>query len=267
MELTWTLIAMLGTVGLVAGFVDALAGGGGLLTIPALLLSGLDPVAALATNKLQSSFGSGSAVIAFARRGHIDFHQTRWMVVTTLLGACLGVAAISVAPLSLLSAALPVLLIAMALYFAFSSRFSPKAGIEDGKARMSPGLFTLTMAPLIGFYDGLFGPGTGSFFMLAFVALCGYGVIHATANTKLLNFTSNFASLILFILAGKIVWVVGLVMGVGQFLGAQAGSYMAVRQGARVIRPLLVLVCCSVAVKLLLDPANPLRQAVISLFQ
>lgn len=261
-----TLIAILGAVGLVAGFVDSLAGGGGLLTIPALLLSGLDPVSAIATNKVQGSFGSGSAALAFARRGHIDFRQMRGMIVTTLLGAWLGVAAVTVAPLSLLAGALPVLLITMAIYFAFSSRFSPKAGIEDGKARMTPRLFTWTMAPLIGFYDGLFGPGTGSFFMLAFVALCGYGVLHATASTKLLNFTSNIASLALFILSGKIVWVVGLVMGVAQFIGAQAGSYMAVRQGARIIRPLLVLVCCAVAVKLLLDPANPLHQAVISLF-
>jgi uncharacterized membrane protein YfcA len=264
MELAWSLIAALGAVGLLAGFVDSLAGGGGLLTLPALLLAGFDPVSALATNKLQSTFGSGSAALAFARRGHIDVRSARRMMATTLAGSWLGVAAVRVAPLSLLSVVLPLLLIAMALYFAFSSRFSPKAGIADGKARLSPGAFALTAAPLIGFYDGLFGPGTGSFFMLTFVALCGYGVIHATANTKILNFTSNFAALLVFIVSAKIVWLVGLAMGVGEFLGAQAGSYMAARQGARLIRPLLVMVCCAVAVKLLLDPANPLHQAVMA---
>ena len=125
-----------------------------------------------------------------------------------------------VAPLSLLSMVFPLLLIAMALYFALSSRFSPKANIADGKARLCPGAFALTAPPLIGLYDGLFGPGTGSFFMLAFVALCGYGVIHATANTKILNFTSNFAAIVVFIVSAKIVWSVGLAMGVGEFIGA-----------------------------------------------
>jgi uncharacterized membrane protein YfcA len=264
MELAWSLIGALGAVGLLAGFVDSLAGGGGLLTLPALLLAGFDPVSALATNKLQSTFGSGSAALAFARHGHIGVRSARWMMATTLASCWLGVAAVRVAPLSLLSAALPLLLIAMALYFALSSRFSPKAGIADGKGRLSPGAFALTAAPLIGFYDGLFGPGTGSFFMLAFVALYGYGVIHATANTKILNFTSNFAALLVFIVSAKIVWLVGLAMGVGEFLGAQAGSYMAVRQGARLIRPLLVMVCYAVAVKLLLDPANPLHQVMMA---
>jgi len=259
------MLGVLFAVALLAGFIDSIAGGGGLLSLPALLLAGFDPVSALATNKLQSTFGSGSAALAFARRGHIAFDKARGMAMGTLIGACLGVAAVSVAPVALLSAILPVLLIAMALYFGLSSRFSPRAGLEDGRALLGPGGFALTAAPLIGFYDGVFGPGTGSFLMLAFVGLCGYGVIRATANTKLLNFTSNMTALVLFILGGKIVWASGLVMGVGQFLGAQAGSYLALRQGARVIRPLLVLVCCAVALKLLLDPANPLHRAVISM--
>ena len=147
---------------------------------------------------------------------------------------------------------------------ALSSRFSPKAGLEDGKPKLSTTGFAVIAAPAIGFYDGVFGPGTGSFFMLAFVALLGFGVIKATANTKLLNFTSNIAALLIFLFSGKIVWLVGLLMGVGEFLGAQAGSYMALRQGARLIRPLLVVVCCAVAIKLLLDPANPLHRQVIS---
>jgi uncharacterized membrane protein YfcA len=261
MEVSPLATAILAGVGLLAGFVDAIAGGGALLTLPALLLAGFDPVSALATNKLQSSFGSGSATFAFARRRLIDFRGSLGLVAATFAGACLGVLAVSVAPLALLSAVLPVLMVVMAVYFAFTPRLSDR----DAKARLSLPAFA-GVAAAIGFYDGIFGPGTGSFFILAFVLLLGYGMVRAAAHTKLLNFTSNIAALILFGLSGHIVWVIGLAMGVGQFLGAQAGSHLAIRHGARLIRPVLVVVCCAMAVRLMMDPENPLSLAIASLF-
>jgi uncharacterized membrane protein YfcA len=253
--------AALAAVGLVAGFVDAIAGGGGLLTVPALLIAGFDPVTTLATNKLQSTFGSGSATYAFARHGLIDLRRVRGLVIATFFGALVGTAAVTIAPLALLSAILPVLLVVLAVYFAFS----PKLSDGDARARVAIAGFA-PFAAAIGFYDGVFGPGTGSFFMLGFVLLLGYGVVKATAQTKLLNFTSNVASLSLFALSGHVAWVVGLAMGLGQFLGAQIGSRLAIRHGARLIRPLLVIVCVGMAVRLLVDPANPLHGAIVSVF-
>ena len=248
------LIAILTGVAFVAGFIDSIAGGGGLLALPALLVAGLDPVSALATNKLQGSFGTGSAVIAYARQRHIDVRRSLPMVATTFAGAVLGVLAVKFAPTSLLSAILPVLLILMAIYFALSRRLSS----ADAKPRMSERTFVRSVAPGVGFYDGIFGPGAGSFYLLGFVTLLGYGVVRASAHTRLLNFTSNIASLITFAASGKIIWTLGLAMGAGQFLGAQLGSRLAITHGARLIRPLLVLVCCGMAIKLLLDPANPI---------
>jgi uncharacterized membrane protein YfcA len=261
LDLSLVLIGGLAAIAFVAGFVDAIAGGGGLLTVPALLIAGLDPVSALATNKLQSSFGSGSAVHAFARRRLIDWRGSAGLVAATFVGACLGVEAVRFAPLSLLSAVLPVLLVILAIYFGFS----PTLRDADAKARVSKAGFA-PVAAAIGFYDGLFGPGTGSFFMLAFVLLLGHGVVKAAAHTKLLNFTSNIASLLIFALSGHIVWAVGLAMGLGQLVGAQGGSRLAIRHGARLVRPVLVVVCCAMAVKLMLDPRNPLRLALLSLF-
>ncbi len=255
MELALEVLLVLAAVGFVAGCVDSIAGGGGLLTVPALLLAGLDPVAALATNKLQSTFGSGSAVVAFARAGRIDFKAARFMVLTTFCGASLGALAVKVAPVGLLSAVLPVLLVVMGIYFALT----PKLSDADARARTTSTVFALTIGVGVGFYDGIFGPGTGSFFMLGFVLLLGYGVVRATAHTKLLNFTSNVAALLLFILSGKVVWSIGIAMGLGQFLGAQLGSRLAIANGARIIRPLLVIVCLAMAIRLLLDPANPVR--------
>ena len=253
--ITTSLIAILAGVGFVAGVVDAIAGGGGLLVLPALLLSGIDPVSALATNKLQGSFGTGSATLTYARHGHIDFKKSRLMIATTFVAACLGVLAVAYAPITLLSAIMPILLIVMAIYFALS----PKLSDNDVHARTTLTKYSCTAAPAIGFYDGVFGPGAGSFYLLGFVTLLGYGVLRASAHTKLLNFTSNIASLLVFALSGKILWPLGLAMGVGQFLGAQMGSRLAIKNGAKLIRPLLVVVCCGMAIKLLLDPANPLR--------
>ncbi len=253
MEIT-TLI-LLAMAALLAGFVDAIAGGGGLIALPSLLLAGLDPVSALATNKLQGSFGTASATYAYWRKGHINPLQHWCVILTTFLAACLGVAAIKYAPTQLLNAALPILLIIIAIYFALS----PQLTNETKHPRIPLAAFTFGLAPVIGFYDGIFGPGTGSFFMLALVTLLGLGIVQATAQTKMLNFTSNIASLLVFAFSGKIVWMAGLTMGVAQFLGAQLGSHMAMKQGAKIIRPLLVLVCCAMATKLLLDPENPLR--------
>lgn len=248
-------VVILAGVAFFAGLIDSIAGGGGLLALPSLLIAGLDPVAALATNKLQGTFGTGSAVISYARQRHIDFRASLPMMVATFVGAVLGVLAVAIAPVKLLSAVLPLLMIAMAVYFVLSRRLSN----EDARPRISRRRFGLTVAPGLGFYDGMFGPGTGAFLLLGFVTQLGYGVVRASAHTRLLNFTSNVASLIAFAVSGKIVWVVGLAMGAGQFLGAQFGSRLAIAHGARIIRPLLVAVCCAMAAKLLFDPANPWR--------
>jgi uncharacterized membrane protein YfcA len=255
LELELSTLALLALVGLAAGFIDSIAGGGALLSLPALLLSGLDPISAIATNKLQGTFGTASATHAFWRRGLLKPQEHVVEIATVLIGSALGVVAVSYAPTKLLQAALPILLIAIAIYFTLSTKLRN----EQSKAKFGLGFFSFALAPMIGFYDGIFGPGTGSFFMLALVSLFGFGIIQATARTKLLNFTSNISALILWVLAGKVFWIIGLVMGVAQFMGAQIGAHVAIANGAKVIRPLLVLVCIALAVKLLADPANPLR--------
>ena len=243
-------LASLGGVALVAGAIDAIAGGGGLLCLPALLLAGLNPVAALATNKLQGTFGTASATATFWRKGLINPQHLWLTVATTFVGAALGVAAITYAPTQLLKLIMPPLLIIIALYFAFAPKFSNEAK----PPRLPFSRFTFFFAPVIGFYDGIFGPGTGAFFILSLTSLFGLGVIEATGRTKLFNFASNIAALLMFAIAGKPIWHIGLVMGVCQFIGAQIGSHLAIRNGAAIIRPLLVIVCLAMAAKLMLVP-------------
>ncbi|NEU11957.1 TSUP family transporter [Methylobacterium sp. BTF04] len=256
------LIAGLFAVALAAGCVDAIAGGGGLLTVPVLLLSGLDPVSAIATNKLQGSAGAVSSTIAFARRGLIHWPDAWKIALSAGIASIGGALCVSLLPRPVLDAAVPILLVGIALYFAMARRMSN----DDATARVTPALFALTWAPAVGFYDGVFGPGAGAFYMIGFVTLLGLGVVRATAHTKLANAASNLGSLALFAAGGHVIWPIGLAMAVGAFFGAQVGSRLAIRLGARLIRPLLVTIACLMALRLLSDPANPLRRAVVGFF-
>ncbi len=238
-----------------AGFIDSIAGGGGLITVPAMLLAGLPPLETLGTNKAQSLFGSGSATLAYAAKGHVKLKEQLPMAVMSGLGAILGATVTTYLPTEILQAFLPLLLVVVAAYFALK----PTMGDVDSHARIKPFVFGLTFVPAIGFYDGIFGPGTGSFFMLAFVTMAGFGILKATAHTKLLNFSSNIGAFLVFIVSGVIVWKVAIAMAIGQILGAQTGARFAMRNGAKIIRPLLIVTCLALAVKLLSDPANPLR--------
>ncbi len=247
MELELTTYVLLAMCGVAAGFIDSIAGGGGLLTVPALLSVGLPPANALATNKLQSSFGSFSAAFYFLRRGYIDLQLIWKAIVFTFVGSAIGTLLVQQIDPSALKQVIPFMLIGFALYFLFS----PRIGDEDRQQRISIALFAVLVGLGVGFYDGFFGPGTGSFFAISFVALAGFNLGKATAYSKLLNFTSNIAALIFFLLGGKILWSVGFCMGAGQFIGARLGSRMVVKKGSKIIRPLLVSMSLIMSARLL----------------
>ena len=241
------LIAALVAAATAAGFVDSIAGGGGLITVPVLMLAGLSPEQALATNKVQGSFGAATAAFSYARSGLVDLRRQLPTAVLAFAAGGAGAALVSSLPTGVLRVVLPVVLIGIALFFAL------KPGLNDQNraARLRPGLFALTAVPGVGFYDGLIGPGAGAFYMLAFVTLAGFGILKATAHTKLLNFASNIGGLSVFALTGHPLWLVGLLMGAGQILGAALGARLAMRVGARVIKPLLVVTSTALALRLL----------------
>jgi uncharacterized protein len=249
------LAALLIAAAFVAGCLDAIAGGGGLITLPALMLAGLDPISAVATNKAQSTFGAASATYTFAKRGWIDWRKALPMAIVAFVGAILGAMVLRHLPTGMLKAGLPLLLIAVALYAGFSRALTD----ADARARLSPLVFTVSAVVGIGFYDGLFGPGTGSFFMLAFVTLMGFGVVRATAHAKPLNLASNLGGLVFFAFSGKILWSIGLAMGLAQIAGAQLGARLVLTHGARLVKPLIIMACLLMAGRLMLDKDNPLH--------
>lgn len=247
LEVATHLALLLILAAFLAGFVDSIAGGGGLISVPALLLAGASPIEALATNKLQGTFGAATATISYARAGHVDLRQQIGMAGISGIGGALGAGVAHLMPAEFLRLVMPVILVAVALFFAF------KPGLSDADRvqRMRPGIFALTAVPLIAAYDGFFGPGTGSFFMLAFVMLAGFGVLKATAHTKLLNFASNLGSLAVFVPTGALWWWVGLLMAAAQVAGAALGARLAMRVGSRLIKPLLVVTSTAMAARLL----------------
>ena len=256
-SLSIELLGLLFLTGLLAGTLDSIAGGGGLIAFPVLLGTGISPVQALATNKLQGSFGTTTAALHFLRHGEIDRHGLLFAMLCTFIGAALGTVAVSHIDSRVLMTFIPVLLIANAIYFLIS----PRVGDVERHRRISLGAFSLIIGTGLGFYDGFFGPGTGAFFALAFVSLLGFSMKKATAHSKVLNMTSNLAALLFFILGGHVVWSIGLVMAAGQVAGATVGAHLVIRRGTALIRPLLVIVSIALTVKLVVaDPANPLRQ-------
>ena len=244
-----TVLVVLFFVAILAGFIDSLAGGGGLLTVPALMAAGLPPAQALATNKLQACGGSLSASLYFIRRKVVNLADQKLNILMTFIGSTTGALLVQHVQSDILRQILPVLVIGIGLYFLLM----PKLGEADRQRRLYGLPFALIAGGCVGFYDGFFGPGAGSFYALAFVTLAGFNLAKSTAHAKVLNATSNVGGLLLFIIGGKVIWATGFVMMAGQFIGARAGSRLVLSKGQSLIRPMIVVVSAVMSAKLLYD--------------
>jgi hypothetical protein len=244
-------LAILAGVGLTAGTIDAVAGGGGLLTVPALLWVGLPPHLALGTNKGQSVFGSFAALVRFSRSGLVDGRRARVSFPLGLAGSLAGAALVLAVPPAVLRPVVIVLLALVAVFVGFRRTPAPAgAGAPPVRASL-PVAGAIALA--VGAYDGFFGPGTGTFLIVAFVALLGDGLARASAEAKVVNFASNVAALALFATRGVVMWKIALPMAAGQLLGGYLGAHLAVRRGDALVRRAVVLVALAAAVKLAWD--------------
>lgn len=242
-------LALLWAAATFAGFVDSIAGGGGIITLPALLAAGLPPHLALGTNKLQSSFGSLSAALSYRGGGLVRFRDLLPGIAFTFVGAAAGTLAVQALEPGLLRWIIPLLL-ALILAWTF---VVPELGERESRPRLNPLPFYLAAGLSLGFYDGFFGPGTGTFWTVLLVSLLGMGLKSATAATKVVNFTSNVTALAFFALGGQVLLIPGLVMGTGQYLGAQLGSRLVMRRHVRLVRAVFRLVVAATLAKLVWD--------------
>lgn len=228
-----------------AGTVDAIAGGGGLVTLPALLAAGLPPGLALGTNKGQSVFGSGAALLRYTRAGLVNGRMARFTFPAGLLGSLAGAALVLLVPPATLRPVVLGLLVLVAVVLTFRPAAPPAP--RAGAHRSLP--LATAIAAVIGTYDGFFGPGTGTFLIFAFVMLLGSGMREASADAKVVNFASNLAAVALFTSRGMVAWNVALPMAAGQFAGGLAGAHLAVRGGDRLVRGVVLCVVVALVVK------------------
>jgi len=248
MEFSTEILVLLFFLAILAGWVDTIAGGGGLITIPVLILAGLPPATALATNKLQGSAGTLTASIYFLRKKTVRLSELKLAIFLTFIGSIVGSWLVLKIDSQYLIVVLPILLICMGIYFLFS----PNISNEDKKRKISMTAFSILVASALGFYDGFFGPGTGSLMALCFVLFLGYSLPKATANSKILNFVSNLSALAYFIFFGDINWTIGILMMSGQYIGAILGGKMIIEKGTALIKPVVVTVCFLMSLNILL---------------
>jgi len=257
------LLGALALAGFVAGFIDAVAGGGGIIALPALLLAGVPASMALGTLKFQATAGSFSAALTFLRQGVVNPRRIRVLLAIVCLASIIGAVTVQSVDPSFLESVVPILLVAIAIYLIFARG----AGQAPSKPRLHPLAFNSTIGPALGFYDGFFGPGTGTFWAIAFVLGQGQDLVTATAHTKVVNFLSNVGALVTFILGGKVLWQVGIAMGLGQLLGARLGARLVIRRGVGLVRPFVAIMSLIVTARIIWqNPDSWLHQAIAALW-
>lgn len=234
-----SLLFILVLFGFLAAFIDSVVGGGGLITLPVLLFTGLPPAAAVATNKLAGSIGSLTSTIMFYRSGKLDLKSVYKLFPLTFVGSMIGAWTVHLIDPTVLKPLMLVMLAVVAIYTIFKKDW----GTISTNYKLSVVRYTMFMILIfaIGFYDGFIGPGTGSFLIFAFLMI-GFDFLKAAGNAKFLNFGSNIAALLMFMYLGQIHYAYGLAMGIAQIAGAICGSKFAIKRGSGYVRILFITV-------------------------
>ena len=239
-----TVYIILFFVALIASAIDAIAGGGGLLVVPTMLLLGINPLVTLGTNKLQSCFGTATSSFNYYKNGLLKEKNIYFLISLSFIGSLIGTLLVSQLSNELLANLIPILLISAAIFLILN---------KGNRLNISKSLM-IAFTPLIliiGFYDGFFGPGTGTFFVLTFLIIKQRNLMEATAATKVLNFTSNFASYIVFQTKGFVIIELALIMAIAQIIGAYVGSKLAIKNGEKFVRPVIVLISILLSIRIL----------------
>lgn len=249
---TPSILAVLAMVGFLAGLVDSIAGGGGLLTVPALMAAGLPPHVVLGTNKGQAVFGAISSLTSFWRRGYVDRDRVPISFSLSFAGAIVGAEIVFAIHPAHLQPIVLVLLVAAAVVVMLRRPIEPTAALAK-----NPRLALAALAFGMGAYDGFFGPGTGSLLIVGNALLFGDTLTRASGNAKVTNLASNVAAVALFAYGGKILWQVALPMAAANVIGAFVGARLAVRRGDRFVRAVVLMVVLALVVKLAVDLVRP----------
>lgn len=250
MALDVNLLFFLLASGFIAAFVDAAVGGGGLISLPALMMTGMPPNIALGTNKMASVMGSLTSTLSFLRSGKIDFYLVKYLFPIDFIGSVLGVYTVQQIPPNFLKPLVVVMLILVTIYTFFKKDWGSESTYRGVTTRVA--VLSGLAAFSLGFYDGFFGPGTGSFLIFSFLMI-GFDFVVAAGNAKALNFASNIAAVLSFGYLGAINYSYGIPMGIAMIFGAMAGSRVAITKGAAYVRPMFIFMSVLLISKQLWD--------------
>ena len=239
-----TIYIILFIVALFAAGIDAIAGGGGLLVVPTMLILGINPLVTLGTNKLQSCFGTATSSYNYFKNGLLKENNIKLLAIISFVGSLIGTFLVSQLSNELLNNLIPILLIGAAIFLIINK--GNKFNISKSVV-----LAFLPLVFLIGFYDGFFGPGTGTFFVMTFLIIKNRSLMQATAATKVLNLSSNFASFLIFQYKGFVIWELALIMAIAQVTGAYIGSKLAIKNGEKFVRPVIVFISIVLSLRIL----------------
>lgn len=243
------IIALLFFGALFAGCIDAICGGGGMISIPLLMLSGLTPSQALAVNKLQGSIGAATSSFYFYKKGAFNLKEVIPLALGAGIGGLFGTLTVYCVGNDMMSFLLPVLIMIVMVFFIFSKEISA----DHVQQRIGVFMYACIFSLAIGWYDGFFGPISGILYMLSLVMLLGFKVTKATGVSKVLNLSSNFISLMLFIYTGEIVLKVAIYMCFGEFIGAFIGSQIVFLKGIKVVKPMMITACILMTSKIIIS--------------
>ena len=233
-----------------AGLVDAIGGGGGLISLPAYLIAGLPPHMAVATNKLSSSCGTTLATARFIKNGLVDLRLAVPTALCALLGASLG-ANLSMLLDERLMLGIMLCVLPVCAFLVFQKRLFPQDAGKAFRPSRKVYIISCVCSLVIGFYDGFYGPGTGTFLIIAFTVFAKLSISSANAHAKVINLTSNLTSLAVFLLGGQVIFSIGLAGAAFNMLGAYLGAGLAMKNGAKIVRPSIALVLFLLLLKLL----------------
>ncbi|KGK00936.1 TSUP family transporter [Thalassotalea sp. ND16A] len=243
------LLLTLSLVAFLAGFIDAIAGGGGLLTVPVLLTSGLPPHLALGTNKLAACFGSLTASLTFYKKKLFNPLFWSFAAIATAIGATVGTIIVNLISADMLNKVLPVVILCCALYTFFCKTvFNESAALPTQSLVLK--IKQSIQGFLLGFYDGAAGPGTGTFWVVSSLALYKMNILVSSGLSRSMNFISNFVSFVIFAYLGQVNVMLGLAMGLFMLLGSWIGANSAIKYGNKFIRPIFIIVVMLMAIKL-----------------
>jgi uncharacterized protein len=244
-------LILLCIAGFFAALIDSIAGGGGLISLPAFLLAGIPPHFALGTNKFAATSASFTSSLKFTKSGKVKFELLKYLIPFTLIGAVLGVKSVLKIDQKYLYIMVLVLVLAVGIY----SFFSKSIGLEDKYTGLKKkGIFLgILLTFSLGFYDGFFGPGTGSFLIFGLIGIFGFDFVKASGNARVLNFISNITALVVFALNGQVDYYYGVPVAIFMILGARIGTNLALKNGSKLIKPIFVTMSLAVACKMLFN--------------